>query len=107
MRKNCQLKLTISRRDIDNVLEQKPKDFDDFLSLMKALGYEIKQGKNLIFKETPHKEEIKIILRKNTLLTKKRFRLSGIKNPTLPLNFFAAAAKIIFIFELCGVSSKV
>ncbi len=40
----------ILRQDIDNVLEQKPKDFDDFLSLMKALGYEIKQGKNLTFK---------------------------------------------------------
>ena len=38
------------------------------------------------FKESPRKGEIKIILQKNTLLTKKRFRLSGIKNPTLPLN---------------------
>ena len=63
---------------------------------------------------------IKIILRKNTLLTKKRFRLSGIKNPTLPLNrrrkdvraafslllrgkstdYSPAPAKIIFIFNL-------
>ena len=40
----------ILRQDIDNILAQKPKDFDDFLSLMKALGYEIKQGKNLTFK---------------------------------------------------------
>ncbi len=70
-------------------------------------------------RETPRKEEIKIILRKNTLLTKKRFRLSGIKNPTLPLNrcrkdvraafsrllrskstdYSHAAAKIIFILK--------
>ena len=49
----------ILRQDIDNVLAQKPKDFDDFLSLMKGLGYEIKQGKNLTFKSSKFERAVR------------------------------------------------
>jgi hypothetical protein len=37
-------------RDIDANLAQKPTDIDAFLLAMKAVGYEIKQGKNLAFR---------------------------------------------------------
>lgn len=30
---------------IDNCLEKKPKDFEDFLLLLEQVGYEIKRGK--------------------------------------------------------------
>ncbi len=38
------------KNDIDKALAKKPKDFEEFLSLMKAAGYTIKQEKNLTFK---------------------------------------------------------
>ena len=49
----------ILRQDIDNVLAQKPKDFNDFLSFMKGLEYEIKQGKNLTFKSPKFERAIR------------------------------------------------
>ena len=49
----------ILRQDIDNVLAQKPKDFNDFLSLMKGLGYEVKQGKNLTFKSSKFERAVR------------------------------------------------
>lgn len=35
---------------IDEILSQKPKDFDAFLSAMQTAGFEIKQGKHLAFR---------------------------------------------------------
>ncbi len=39
----------ILRRDIDNILAENPKNFEEFLRLMETIGYTIKRGKNLIF----------------------------------------------------------
>lgn len=38
------------RQAIDEVLEEKPKDFDAFLAGMEALGYAVKRGKHLSFR---------------------------------------------------------
>ena len=37
------------RRTIDAVLEQKPSDFESFLTYMEASGYEVKRGKHIKF----------------------------------------------------------
>ncbi len=42
----------ILKQDIDNILDKKPKDFEDFLRLMEAIGYTIKKGKNLTFQHS-------------------------------------------------------
>jgi len=38
------------RAAIDQVLQKKPKDFDDFLRMMEEAGYEVKRGKNISLK---------------------------------------------------------
>jgi len=43
------------RQAIDGVLEKKPADFGAFLTGMEALGYEVKRGKHLAFKEPGQK----------------------------------------------------
>ena len=55
--------LTLSdklRIAIDEVIAQKPTDFDEFLSKMKEQGYEIKQGKNIAFKSKEQKKFIRL-----------------------------------------------
>ncbi len=48
------------RESIDATLEKKPKDFEDFLSKMKAQGYEIKTGKHIAFKSKFQKKFIRL-----------------------------------------------
>lgn len=38
------------RKNIDAILEKKPKDLEEFLKLLEAEGYEIKRGKNIAIK---------------------------------------------------------
>lgn len=48
------------RQTIEVALAQKPKTFDDFLQLMQAAGYEIKQGKHIAFKGAAQKNFIRL-----------------------------------------------
>lgn len=48
------------REDIDNVLLGKPKDFDEFISKMRELGYEIKLGKHIALKGPTQKKFIRL-----------------------------------------------
>ncbi len=49
----------ILKRDIDNILAKSPKDFEEFLRLMEVIGYTIKQGKNLTFKQSKFNRSIR------------------------------------------------
>ena len=49
----------ILKQDIDNILAKNPKDFEDFLCLMKDIGYTIKQGKNLTFSHSKFNRSIR------------------------------------------------
>ncbi len=48
------------RSDIDEVLKNKPKDFDDFISQMKDKGYSIKFGKHITFSNPRQKKNIRL-----------------------------------------------
>lgn len=48
------------RNDIDEVLKNKPKDFDDFISQMKDKGYSIKFGKHITFSNPRQKKNIRL-----------------------------------------------
>lgn len=48
------------RQTIDEMLAKKPKNFDEFLQLMKSVGYEIKIGKHYAFKGTEQKKLIRL-----------------------------------------------
>lgn len=48
------------RNDIDEVLKNKPKDFDDFISQMKVKGYSIKFGKHITFSNPRQKKNIRL-----------------------------------------------
>ncbi|MGL4790049.1 MAG: relaxase/mobilization nuclease domain-containing protein [Anaerotignaceae bacterium] len=48
------------RQTIDEVLAQKPKNFDEFLQLMQDVGYEIKRGKHYSFKGAEQKKFIRL-----------------------------------------------
>ncbi len=50
----------ILKQVIDEILEQKPKDFNMFLSLMQSAGYEIKEGKHIAFKGKEQKKFIRL-----------------------------------------------
>ena len=45
---------------IDQVLQKKPKEFDDFLRMMEAVGYEVKRGKNISLKEKGQQRFIRL-----------------------------------------------
>ncbi len=47
-------------RDIDVILQKKPKDFEEFLHLLEQLGYEIKQGKNISIKGKNQKRFVRL-----------------------------------------------
>ena len=49
----------VLRQDIDVALSEKPKDFEEFLQLMRAAGYTIKQKKNVIFHNPKFKQPIR------------------------------------------------
>lgn len=49
----------ILRQDIDNILAENPKDFEEFLRLMESIGYTIKQGKNLTFSHSKFDRSIR------------------------------------------------
>lgn len=49
----------ILKQDIDNILAENPKDFEEFLYLMKEIGYTIKQGKNLTFSHSKFNRSIR------------------------------------------------
>ncbi len=49
----------ILKQDIDNILTENPKDFEEFLHLMKEIGYTIKQGKNLTFSHSKFNRSIR------------------------------------------------
>jgi len=46
----------IIRADIDFILKDSPKSFDEFLSALSSLGYEIKQGKNISLRKQGQKK---------------------------------------------------
>lgn len=48
------------RNDIDEVLKNKPKDFDDFISQMKDKGYSIKSGKHITFSNPRQRKNIRL-----------------------------------------------
>ena len=48
------------RNDIDEVLKNKPKDFDDFIYQMKDKGYSIKFGKHITFSHARQKRNIRL-----------------------------------------------
>jgi len=48
------------QQTIDTILEQKPVDFDEFLKLMEAAGYEIKCGKHISFRGNGSKSFIRL-----------------------------------------------
>ena len=48
------------RNDIDEVLKNKPKDFDDFISQMKEKGYSVKFGKHITFSNPRQKKNIRL-----------------------------------------------
>lgn len=48
------------RNDIDEVLKNKPKNFDDFISQMKEKGYSIKFGKHITFSSPRQKKNIRL-----------------------------------------------
>lgn len=48
------------RNDIDEVLKNKPKDFDDFISQMKDKGYSIKFGKHITFSNPRQRKNIRL-----------------------------------------------
>ena len=48
------------RKTIDEVLQQKPKDFSDFLNRMAEEGYEIKTGKHIAFRGNGQKKFIRL-----------------------------------------------
>lgn len=48
------------RADIDEVLENKPKDFDDFISQMIEKGYSIKFGKHISFSHSRQRKNIRL-----------------------------------------------
>lgn len=48
------------RNDIDEVLKNKPKDFDDFISQMKDKGYSIKFGKHITFANPRQRKNIRL-----------------------------------------------
>lgn len=48
------------RNDIDEVLKNKPKDFDDFISQIKEKGYSIKFGKHITFSNPRQKKNIRL-----------------------------------------------
>ncbi len=48
------------RSDIDEVLKNKPKDFDDFIYQMKDKGYSIKFGKHITFSHSRQKKNIRL-----------------------------------------------
>lgn len=48
------------RSDIDEVLKNKPKDFDDFIAQMKNKGYSIKFGKHITFSHSRQKKNIRL-----------------------------------------------
>lgn len=48
------------RNDIDEVLKNKPKDFDDFISQMKEKGYSVKFGKHIAFSNPRQKKNIRL-----------------------------------------------
>lgn len=48
------------RSDIDEVLKNKPKDFDDFISQMRGKGYLIKFGKHITFSHARQKRNIRL-----------------------------------------------
>lgn len=50
----------ILKQVIDEILEQKPKDFNIFLSLIQSAGYEIKYGKHIAFKGKEQKKFIRL-----------------------------------------------
>ena len=47
-------------QDIDSVLAKKPKSFNEFLQLMQAEGYEVKQGKNISLRGKNQKRFIRL-----------------------------------------------
>lgn len=49
----------ILRRDIDTIISQNPKDFEEFLDLIKSIGYTIKQKKFLTFENPKFKKAIR------------------------------------------------
>lgn len=48
------------RNDIDEVLKNKPKDFDNFISQMKEKGYSVKFGKHITFSSPRQKKNIRL-----------------------------------------------
>lgn len=48
------------RNDIDEVLKNKPKDFDDFIYQMKKKGYSVKFGKHITFSNPRQKKNIRL-----------------------------------------------
>lgn len=48
------------RNDIDKVLKNKPKDFDDFISQMEEKGYSVKFGKHIAFSSPSQKKNIRL-----------------------------------------------
>ncbi len=48
------------RNDIDEIINMLPKDFDNFLELMKERDYEIKVGKHVAFKKQNQKKFIRL-----------------------------------------------
>lgn len=48
------------RIKIDEALQQKPKNINEFFNIMKELGYEIKTGKHIAFKSSEQKKYIRL-----------------------------------------------
>lgn len=48
------------RIKIDEALQQKPKNINEFFNIMKQLGYEIKTGKHIAFKSSEQKKYIRL-----------------------------------------------
>lgn len=48
------------RADIDKIIKQKPKTFDEFLASLSSIGYEIKQGKNLSLRHPEQKKFVRL-----------------------------------------------
>lgn len=46
--------------DIDDILKKKPKDFEEFLKMMQAAGYECKRGKHIAFRSKSQKRFVRM-----------------------------------------------
>ena len=86
---------------IDEILTERPKDFDEFLIKMREHGYEIKAGKHLAFKGSEQKKFIRLrSLGDEYSMGNIRDIIGGIKSHTPPKRQPKQSKKVSLLIDL-------